>query len=320
MDERTINYLDFIPKEWNLKSEEDKILTKCFIVINLKKEDIVNEFQKINILNDVIALFIYGKIKYLYSGKCEIDKLFDCDRQIRSEVKNKTTNQGLYCLLLTPFEVAGEKLNEDEINKKINQSLGILNIFAGKAISYAEIFTNILYYDRKRIETFSEIIENPNYFKKPNIEEKNLNYIQNICNNINKLSNTEMKNKVLLSLDWFFQAIKSKNIDSFLKLWIAIEALTTGNKTASYVSRKLAEIYNMNLKDSNNYFMFGKISGYRDKVVHHGESKPIKSELLDYLEGIYIDLLFNYLKLDSPSKSKKNREKENFNLDNLLYY
>jgi hypothetical protein len=127
------------------------------------------------------------------------------------------------------------------------------------------------------------------------------------------------RDRVLLSLGWFAQAFESSGVDGFLKYWIAFEAL--GMSDASNIrplNEALERAYGIPASEVETCYGVGRIFGFRSLIVHRGETPSIHGSLLDYLEALYRDVLFERLGLKCTAAAAAIRKQPGFDLRVLL--
>jgi hypothetical protein len=110
-------------------------------------------------------------------------------------------------------------------------------------------------------------------------------------------------NRVRLSLRWHRQALLDRGIDSMLKHWVAIEVLMLNDQTdIGPIKKAIASSYGISVSDVEDVFLIGRIFRYRSEVVHNGVVGPVLVSLLDYLQTLYVDLL--YFRVFSQKRNK----------------
>lgn len=133
------------------------------------------------------------------------------------------------------------------------------------------------------------------------------------------IADSEEPDRLWLSLRWIDEAKRSTGTDAFLKLWFALEILTasTDDKVVSRINRALRAAYEIDQSEVGPEFAIGRIFGLRGKVVHHGLKVDLSGRFLNYLAGVYIDLLVSMLGFQVPGRANASRD-EAGGIDNLL--
>lgn len=108
-------------------------------------------------------------------------------------------------------------------------------------------------------------------------------------------------------------------MDGFLKYWIALEAL--GMSEANNVKplkESLSRSYKIPADRAEARYGVGRIFGFRSGIVHQGLAPSIHGGLLDYLEALYRDVLFERLGLTCEGAAEAMRQQSGFDLRALL--
>ncbi|HEX5762813.1 MAG TPA: hypothetical protein VFY04_06800 [Solirubrobacterales bacterium] len=122
-----------------------------------------------------------------------------------------------------------------------------------------------------------------------------------------------------LSLRWLDEAKRSEATDALLKLWFALEILTgtSDRKAVARIDRALSAAYEISREQVSSQFGIGRIFGLRSKIVHHGLKVHVPGPLLNYVAGIYVDLLVSLLGFQLAGRARARCE-EAGGIDNLL--
>ncbi len=96
------------------------------------------------------------------------------------------------------------------------------------------------------------------------------------------------------ALRWYGQAIEEgRPEDSFLKLWIAIEALSMPDSTnVRSAIRMLAASYGFREEEARDFFQLGRIQGLRSRILHEGALVEVSPRFIDLVCALFRDLLF----------------------------
>ncbi len=315
LERKNINFEDYINREWFSENEEKVIWLYCYRIVRMKAERLESSIIKFNGAN---CLIVYGKIPYLNTVKAHLstNPLNNSYKNLLGDEKlQKETNLDWYLLIIIPF-----KENEDDIEKekRLQQYLSILVAFNGRNIAYEKIFENQINFTKKTRSSSSPVLIVPYIFKPVELTSKRIKIIEKAHKKILKLDEN-LKNRVNLSLSWFGQATYSSGVDSFLKYWIAIEVIAMRDTTnINPLIEILADVYGIKKEDAKKKFGVGRISDFRSKIVHRGILKPIKSDLLKYLEAIYIDVLFKLIDVKSDNRIQEFFNNDEFEINQLL--
>lgn len=186
-----------------------------------------------------------------------------------------------------------------ETKNLASEICSILAISIGKNI-VSKHLVNIFNYINSTGQVYSTPINIGKYMSKPNIDRFPINVELN-----GKLSSLDIDelNRVKTSLRWYYKALFDEGVDSFISFWIAIE--TIGKAKGSDIkpiNETLGRIYKITQEEAKEKFKTGRIFGLRSSIVHFGNMPNIGNDLIDYVDAIYVDLLYEVLKLHSEKR------------------
>ena len=277
--------------------------------------DSLNGVKLIDLENVRIAI-IYGYINYV-----EVIESIQSSAipQIRSQVNEKQSPEGGYVLLLQQFNPEDPSKSEGKIKEQIQIIAGLLAALLGQNIVYKSFFDNIVELKSNKRTVFSSSYRNPLTLSGPDVDNQRLQFLKKAHKAMLELPEFE-KNRVELSLRWYFESLQSDGVDIFLKNWFALEALGMSEKeNIKPLNKSLADAYGMPFAEVRTRFQVGKIYSFRNRMVHRGEIFPIHANLSDYVEAIYLDVLSVHLGIPCEMKAEQAMSKSNFDLDQLIY-
>ena len=308
MKEDILQFKKLIPPSWY------EMFDNLFISVTGYQVFIRDDFFKNKILKlyfeNYMVIFVKGNIKYiskpiLFAKEINEDSV---EISIVEPHKNKKTPDGVYMLILQPFDGKNGKIVGycDSLSKNKSVISSIMAASIGRNVIFNEVFSysvNQLF--QAEIESAGcsilkgELNEN-------SLSEKNLEISIAIHNSIHSIENN-LKKIILLSLHWFEQALRasfeSSQSDSFLKFWVALEVLAMPDTSDIRPIKEIIScIYNLTNDEASKKFKIGQIYGLRCKIVHDGMTEVANYENTMYLEALYIDILFYRLGLQSKKK------------------
>jgi hypothetical protein len=253
------------------------------------------------------AFIAYGSVNYFNSkaatpfikenGTVEFDQ---APLEVQSPI-------GAYLILLLPFDKNGVPGPEVETRARISEVVGLLAAINGRNMAFEHIF-DYEYVLGKTLDgkierrIIGSVLQNPFALPVPDIKKSRLSFISQIDTAITAKSPPEAY-RIALSLRWYQAAIYEDGVDAFLKLWIAIETLAMPDTTnIRPINDALAKIYRLNIEEVEPRFQIGRIFGLRGKIIHQGEQLRFRLGLLEYLQAIYVDLLFDALNQVSENR------------------
>lgn len=96
-----------------------------------------------------------------------------------------------------------------------------------------------------------------------------------------------------LSIQWYFDSLNSSGVDKVLKCWFAMETLGMPDGTdIRPLNEILSRAYGISYQEVTQRFGVGRVYGFRSEIVHQGKIVPIHYMLSDYMESLYVDILF----------------------------
>jgi predicted RNA binding protein YcfA (HicA-like mRNA interferase family) len=302
-----------IPAGW-MQSPEAAVWVTCFHCMGLSKADL-SSGCRVTDLGDVRAVILYGHLPYARIGELEIHSKGRPEFHMSTEITR--TPEGAYLLLVSPFD------HEDpaaELRARANADVaaGLLAAVVGRNIVYRRMFENVSYVRKASWQTSGPVIRNPASLPLPDVREARLALCAEAFRGASALK-VKDRNRLLLSLRWFAQAFESDGVDGFLKYWIALEAL--GMSEANNVKplkESLGRSYAIATDEAEARYCVGRIFGFRSGIMHQGLTPSIHGGLLDYIEALYRDVLFERLALTSEGAAEAIRKQPGFDLRALL--
>lgn len=312
----TFEWSKFASTNWFKKPEQSSIWISAYECAKLSPEDLPNGFKIID-LKIANAVIVNGQLKFHEND--EILRLSpEGAPNFSFNVKEKETEPGIWLVFIIPFKVDGVEGDSANIKFIISALTGFLSCLIGRNIVYRNIFNQIVHFEKKETQFSGPTYLNPLALPKPAIGGDRTNLIEKIFATINNITEPK-KNKIVLSLHWYEQGEFSVGIDSFLKIWIALEVLGMDRTTnIRPLNEILAKGYAISIDRAKNKYGIGIIYGFRSRIVHDGEKPPITCYFLDYIKGIYLDILLTILDFPIEGRAEEILKGSNFELRNLL--
>lgn len=312
-----LRFEDIIPSSWFKKLDESSIWISCYKVI-IPKDDIPPNLSIITSGN-MMGVLIHGRIPFLDNSKDVLNIKNMGEVHLDGKTKMEKTSRGTYFLIILPFKIDDNTRSETEVRFKVSSFVGLLSAFNGRNMVYEKVFDNRYIFKGQKFSSFGPYFINPDYHSAPDISENRLRTIENALSKIEK-QDKFIKNQIKLSLHWLKSAVFSSGVDAFTKYWIALEVLGMPDTTdIKPINESLSKIYELSLEETIDHFLVGRIFGLRCRILHKGQEIPIHQNLQDYLEALYVDLLFNKLDMPSEFRTQKVIDRQNFNLIEYLH-
>jgi len=309
--------LDFIPSDWFKKPQESSVLMSAYRTLLVTKDQF--KYLTIHDYQNARVLILFGQLNYLDPSQIKYEINKDGVPTFTGSANIVATPESGWLVVLQPLKVDGVNQGEYKIKSRAGAISSIYSAVNGRNMAFNLYFENEISMPNGNPSATTDSVINPHSFPKPDVSKDQLDLIYKVGKLIEK-SETSQKNKIEISLHWFNEGRKSKGLDEFIKYWIALESLGMPDTTnVRPLNQSISNAYNVSMQVVGDRFGIGKIQGLRSRIVHHGEDVPIHSDLSDYLQGLYIDILFDHLGTISQKRAEKVLEREGFNLDKLLH-
>lgn len=304
-----------IPSDWFSEQDEGVIWISSFYAMGLDPSRFVNGPIIIDLESTRILIF-YGHVNYvdvINSIRSTVTP------QIVSQANDKVSPEGGYLLIIQRFDQDNPSESEIRIKNNIQLLSGLFAAILGQNIVYQRFFDNVVNLNNNNRSVFTSSHRNPLSLSGPNVSNQQIQFLEDAHKSMMKLPDFE-RNRVQLSLRWYFESLHSSGVDIFLKNWFAIEALGMSEKeNINPLNDSLASAYGISFHDAREKFGLGKIYGFRNRIVHRGEIYPIHANLSDYVEALYIDVLFERLGLKCEKRAEEVKNRTNFDLEALIH-
>lgn len=141
------------------------------------------------------------------------------------------------------------------------------------------------------VSAVGPIFLNPLTFPAPNLSTSRLGALERAARAVEAMT-PDAQARVELALRWYEPGVFSSGIDSFLRLWIAVETLCMPDATKIRpLIGLLSHAYSLTELDIKARYQIGRLFNLRGLIVHHGNRQPIHANLLDYMAAIFADAL-----------------------------
>lgn len=283
-----------VPSRWKCNTN-DTIFIRGYSTFGINRNDLNSQIKELD-FEEVKVIIFYGEFEYFEQKLSTLDASKGKGNII--EPKTIYADKDVYVFIMTPscnFEA-------------VDMISGFLNAFLDKNITCEFMFDAKMFASGEgTVAEYSCI----NYSKRsnPDMSYSKLNLITRAYRGISKKTEKD-KNKILYSLNWFFSAIRdgenfNRLIDIFVKYWIAIEAISMHDTTRHDLKDELAKIYSMKFEIAAKMFQIEEIYDIRCSIVHDGKLIEVDDKLLEYMESLYIDILYHKLGVHSQFRAKK---------------
>lgn len=289
-----LNIIDILPKNWI--DPEGKVSVFCSTyhcltkVLEREKRDYISG-QIFNTAYLIVRTsFEYQTSRLKYLGVLENGTL----NFVQELTNHNESSNGAYIIFYSRYKGAE---TEDQSISEIRISRGLLNLVEGRNTIFLHIYDNILHLPSGESEMVSDSIKMPEIVQ----SFENGITIDEVTKQILILEES-IQNRIKLAMKWVDDAEhENQPIDSFLKLWFALEVLSMPNTTnIKPLNTTLGKIYTMSSQDVGQTFKIGIIFSLRSHIVHNGLNIPIHMQLNLYLKALITDVLHDLCSM--PSK------------------
>ena len=209
-----------------------------------------------------------------------------------------------WLILLSPYDVDGEKGDEREVRRRISSALGALSITGGRHLVTEHLFDNIANATGKGVSASSNEIRIPHFVPRPSLPDASVQQLATLGRAVSGVA-PDIQRRIGLSLHWYDTALDSYDRDGLIKSWIALEVLGMADATnIKPLNRALAKAYGCSLAQATDRFFVGRLFGLRSRVVHHGSLVSIPFALLRYVQALYVDVLYALLNLPGQQQAQ----------------
>ena len=284
---------DLVPGDWFIDPVASTVLVVGYAVMRVPADrpGVLRAFD----LPSVRALL--GTIDFPYFDTSTVRFEVDTANLVRVEghVEPRRTPLAPHLILLTPLRVDGVDGNEAEARSRVEAAAGLLAAFLGRNAVYRLVFENVTQVapgaSGQTVTGFSRAVENPLSFPAPPLDDATIDLIKQAGKSLAAVDPVR-RERYVLALRWFHQALYGGGVDSFLRYWIAVEAVSpmTSSDIAPLVGA-LAHGYGIAVGDVKARYGIGRIYGFRGRIVHQGARGPVHGRLLDYLGALFVELL-----------------------------
>lgn len=306
-----------VPASWFKDFNRSSVWLSGYKMFRLSAQDFALG-PKIIDLDSVRVMMTYGKVSYLDTAVATPQITDDGKHKFDATNLEKVTPEGAYLILVLPFDNDGVLGNERITRERIGDTVGLLVALNDQNMAFSHLFDYVINLDGKEKSVIGKVLTNPMSMPKPNLNNEQLLRIQNADQKIGSLG-LSLQNRVRLSLRWFEAARHDDDIDAFLKYWIAIETLAMSDKTKiKPINDLLTEIYGFSSEKIGETFHVGRLFNARGKIVHGGEQFRVSVYLMEYIQAIYVDILFRIIGFQSEKRALALIQNEEFDLKNTL--
>lgn len=259
--------------------------------------------RKIFRFDEIVVLIKTAKLDYIEMAGVKIK--FGRERQldVSAEHRISTSESSPKLITIQPHQ-SNLPDSETELADRSSEYVSLLVSTNYRNIAFRKLFAQIVWRGNNSMKVAGNLITLPFDLPAPNLSQETLNRFPRCRAEIDKRDPIQ-KQKIALSLHWHMKGIQSDGLDSFLSLWIALETLTMTSTNISEINNALAAAYNITKSSAAEEFGAGRLFGLRSQIVHNGSRVKISTNLTEYMECLYADLLMHELLGQSLGRARR---------------
>lgn len=229
---------------------------------------------------------------------------FGEDRKVDAVMEHKmaTTRPSMTLFTVQPHMKDRENL-QDELSDISGEHVSLLISSNYRNIAFRKLFSHVADMNSSSMLVMGPLARLPFDLPPPDLSIDAMDRFRR-CREMIVGLDPALKNKVWLSLHWHIKGVHGSGLDSFLSLWIAIETLAMDSANIASANDLLAGSYAISRSAASKEFGLGRIQGLRSAIVHKGLRRVISTDLTDYLECIYADILIYKLLGECSGRSR----------------
>lgn len=258
--------------------------------------------RKIFRFDEIIVLIKSAGLDYLEMAGVKIR--FGKERQVEMSAEHRISTSDLSPKLITIQPRQSRNSHGDtELADRSSEYVSLLISTNYRNIACRRLFAHAVGRLDGSMMAAGDLIRLPFDLPAPDLSHNVLNRFPR-CHEEIARRDPSQKQKFALSLHWHIKGIQGDGLDSFLSLWIALETLTMTSTNISGLNDALAAAYATTARSAAAEFGAGRLFGLRSKIVHNGVRKRISTDLTDYMECLYADLLVHNLLGESLGRAR----------------
>ncbi len=287
---REVKLAEQVPKEWGFSEGATDLWLSCYRIFLAKRAELIGtEVRFFDALGCRLLMF-FGQPKYIDPGRMRLAPWDGVNpvEMIAEGAQERTADPGAYLMVVTPYPRDAVPEDEPRTRQRIKALVGLVRAMLGRNAAFDVIYENIIHSDGKTTAS-TRGIENPLWFGSPRLTVEALSDLQEISQ---RLSQDETRsNRLSLALRWLDEGVTTGGVDSFIRLWIALETLGMPDGTdIRQLIEALSRAYGVKPEEAQERFLVGRLFGLRGAIVHDGKQPALHSNMLAYMLAIFVDI------------------------------
>ena len=216
--------------------------------------------------------------------------------------------QGTYLLLVTPIAAQVHNIDvqlEEQAGARLDAAAGLVAATLSPNAVYLAAFEFFQAATGSEVSVMGPRVRNTQLSPVASLTDGGMRTIKGALDAVGA-AKEKLQSRVRLSLRWYANAHQEPNrIDSFVKFWIALEALTMGNGKPTPLAETLGHAYGHDTKWAQETFAINGLSSLRNDIVHGGKQPRLHGNVLRLVAALYEDALLAKLRLPAEERARQ---------------
>lgn len=307
------SYQNWAPTEW-AEAGADHATVLCYRMARVGPDRLPR--TKFIDLGLVRAVLVGGALSYMDINEAVgLDRSGEFPQIDAKRIRHPVTSEGAYLFLMSPFDEASHYRSEGAAQSSCRLGAALFMASLGFNVVYARAFDMSFELRGRSAVVNGPIVFAPSLYDPPDVSERGLGDVAALSAALDALPENEQR-RARLALDWYLNALHDDGARALLGFWIALETLAMPNTyDIKPLVHRVADIYGLEPGEANEKFKMGRIYRMRGRIVHDGERVGISPGLQKFIDGLFVDVLRDFLHLPPQFQAASVAEEEDFDLE-----
>lgn len=303
-----------LPAAWSTNRESSLVHHACYQALGARTGPVsLGEFQGVvNAFSAVAIAHRALKVSCPVGGPVPAE---DENGHVRLllQIQELSLAAGVYLHFFSLEERAGAGR---EAKDRISAAVGLATAILGPNATYHLWYESVINLATNEESFDGKVFRNPVTWPRPRIGQADRGVLHAALEALDALSLPERR-RITLSLRWYKQGVGGEE-DGVLKLWLALEALTMTGTNIRGLRKAVAAAYGEPEEKVSERYLLGRLHGLRSDIVHGKIRGSSHAHIVDFMAGLYTDLLSARLGCPVRQDGKQLRERLGKELDDAL--
>lgn len=302
-------------QQWFDRPEEAQVWVNVYRVYGVPLNAALAESPFVSDFGLVRAVYVQWDVPYRQFAY-RVGNTVDGGLTFNQEFLNwSSTGNGVVLLLITPFSESGGDEAEFAARERVSLVRSVIVAVMGRNAAFELAFDCQVHLHRRTVDRLSPMMAGPNPNVEPPVNPQGAALIGSVLDNLSALDEAT-QNRVELALRWYERSlgedqlvrdIRETAVDEFINCWVALEALVSAGeqRPAGQIIKRLAKIHGIKTQQAGSTFPVSRAYKLRKEIFHRGELVSVRGDWHGFLSDIFVDLLFDTLKLPSGQNTAK---------------